>query len=293
MPDLSPYDLLLGQLLLPQPILDVLDQPFKELGYPLEKDTTEDPKLNSLEYIRAYSKDQQIVLLHVPSDIIGDSANWIAVANVADVFIGKTAGLFFFAPTKDLNRDYNGLLAGSWERKSPQTKKVKFFDQNDIDNLMAKAPPQRKKLVTLLLDVDKLLPPANGRPPIAGPPDVARIQDRIAEMIFDRYQTAGGDSKEFYLALRNGLKWPPDWFWEPEASPRDSARTLVVYLTNQRVYPAASNLNGYTTLGVLLESMISVVGGDTADEMFGIISEYHLIEKDDVLEDLRKRFKKV
>jgi len=290
MPDLSPYDILLQQLLLPGPILEVLEPPFQALGCPLQKDTTEDPKLNTIEYFRAQSKDQQIVLLHIPSEIIVDSANWTAVANVADVFIGKTAGLFFFAPTKDLNRDYNNLLAVSWERKSKTTRRVKFFDQSDIDNLIAKAPPQRKKMITLLLDVDNLLLLANGSGAAVAQPNFEEIQDRVTEMIFERYQTVGGDSKQFFLSLRDGLKWPPDWFWEPQGTAKDAARTLVVYLVKLRDYPASSNRAGYTTLGALLESMISEVGGNTAGEMYEMISKYRLIEKADVLADLKKKY---
>lgn len=291
MPDLSPYEELLSQLLLPSSILEVLEPPFQDLGCPLQKDSTEDPKLNPLEYFRAQSKDQQIVLLHIPGDIIGDSANWTAVANVADVFIGKTAGLFFFAPTKDLNRDYNGLLAGSWERKSPNTKKVKFFDQSDIDNLMAKAPPQRKRMVTLLLYVDKLLNLANGSGPAVAQPNLAEIQERLVRILFDRAQVAGVDSRTYFLSLRGQLEWPPDWIWEPRATSDESARDLVLYLITQKSYPAAAiNKNGYTTLGFLLGRIISQVGGDTAKDLYEIILKYRLIMLDDVLDDLKRKY---
>lgn len=290
MPSLPPYETLVSQLLLPSTILELVEPPFQDLGYPLQKESIEDLKLNTLEYLCAQSKGQQIVLLHIPGDIIGDPANWTAVVNVAYVFIGKTAGLFFFAPIKDLSRDYNGLLATSLERASIGTKRVKFFDQGDIDNLTAKTPPQRRRLITLLLDVDKLLPPTNGRPPAGAEPNLAEIQERLIQILFDRAQVAGVDSRTFFSSLRSQLEWPPDWKWEPKATSDESARDLVLYLISQKCYPAASGKNGYTTLGFLLGRIIPQVGGDTARDLYQIILKYRLIVLDDVLDDFKRKY---
>lgn len=288
----SPYESLVSQLLLPATIFDVIDPPLKDLGYPLKKGSAEDMDLNTLEYWAAQSKDEQIVLLHVPGDIINNPANWPNVTAIAHVFLGKpaggeqTAGLFFFASIKELPRKYNSLFAPTLERTYPKTKRVKFFDQTDIEDLGASPIPKRRTLVNYLLDVDKILPPPNGGPP-KPPPDLLTIQDRVANFIFDHYSTQTIESNKFFLQLRLSLKWPPEWVWEPQGNPKADADSLVVYLIRQRTYPPSSNLTGYTTLGVLLEELIGQVGGTASDEMYKLITEYRLIENQDALDKIK------
>lgn len=291
----SPYESLVSQLLLPAPIFEVIEPSFKDLGYPLQKGSAEDMELNTLEYWAAQARDEQIVLLHVPGDIIDNQANWPYVTAVAHVFLGKpagtesTAGLFFFASIKELPRKYNRLFAPTLERTYPKTKRVRFFDQTDIEDLGANPIPKRKTLVNYLLDVDKILPPPNGDP-VPAPRDLLTIQEQVANLVFDHYSTLNTDSRQFFLQLRVSLKWPPEWLWEPQGNPKSDALALVAYLIKQRTYPPASNLMGYTTLGVLLEQLISQVGGETADQMYNLIVHYQLIEKQDVLDELRQKY---
>jgi hypothetical protein len=294
----SPYESLISQLLLPSTIFDLIDPPLKELGYPLKKGSADDMDSNPLDYWAAQSNDEQIVLLHVPGDIINNLENWPNITAVAHVFLGKpraerTTGLFFFASIKELPRRYNTLVAPTLERDYPKTKRVKFFDQKDMEDLGASPGPKRTRLVNYLLDVDKILPPPNGNtkvfPPL--PPDLLTIQDKVADFVFNHYSTQPAvDTKQFFLQLRLSLKWPPEWIWEPQGNAKSDALALVVYLVKQRNYPAVSNLAGYTTLGVLLEQLMPQVGGTTAKEMYDLIVQYQLIEKQDILDDLKNKF---
>jgi hypothetical protein len=289
---LTAYELIRSQLLLPEPILDVVESAFQELGYPLEKDSTTDWNLNPFDFYKAESQGKKIILLHIAGEVISDPSQVLTISNIADVFLGKTDGLFFFAPIKELNKAFNGLFAASFVKRPSGPARVKFFDQGDIDDLKAKALAQRKVLIVFLLDVEKLLPPANNGSPAKPPPNVAEIADRVQELLLERLGTLGSESGEFFRSVRDALSWPEGWLqlWEPKGTPRDSARSLVLFLIRQRTYPSSSNRQGYTTLGVLLENLMPDVGGDTADEMYQIVEKYRLIEKPDVLEDLKKRF---
>jgi hypothetical protein len=290
--NLSPYNMLVTQLLLPQDILDIVEAPFKDRGYPLIQEVTYDYEENELTYFVSICEDQKVVLLHMAGDVIADRSNFRDIVAIANVFItAKTAGLFFFAPIKDLNREYNLILATRWKDDHPTIKETRFFDQAEIDTLKAKATPNRNRIVSRLMSLDSLLPTGNGSGrAVAAPLDLTKIQDRIAELVYKHYQTVNADPRDFFISIRNNLKWPPGWSWEPKAIPRDSAVDLVVYLIGQKTYPPGANVIGYKPLGTLLSYLIALVGGDDADEIYQIIAKYRLIEIEDVMAELKQKY---
>ena len=283
---LAAYDLIRSQLLLPDPILEVVAPVFKELGYPLERGTTNDWSLNTFDFYQAQSQGKKIVLLHIAGEVIGDPSQVLTISNIADVFLGKTDGLFFFAPIKDLNKAFNGLFAASFVRRPSGPQRVKFFDQGDIDDLKANELAKRKILIVFLLDVDKLLPPPNGSG--SAPASFAIAQNRIVQILASWARIANIPTNDFFVQIRDQLEWPTPWFWEPKGGPDDCARTLVAFLIGQSSYPAISNKQGYTTVGFLLAKVIPRVGGGNAKELFDLAVTHKLIEIPDVLADLKQ-----
>lgn len=271
------YDTLVQNLLLPQDIREVVETPFLERGCPLDEWEGYDVVGNKHVYLAATYNDQKIILLHLLGEVIADYANFKDVLLVANLFTRKSvksAGLFFFARVKDLNPDFNNTLAVSLAEDYATIKAAHFFHQGDIDSWKAKPPPLQKKLVTSLLALDALLP-ANGGP---RPPEV-EMRDRVIALLFQRYQAAQGDPREFFVSLRSELSWPPAWDWEPSAQPRASARELVLYLLQQGSYPRGV-MDGYKPLGDLLCRLIPSMGREQIDEMYQIIVKYQLVEND-------------
>lgn len=289
MPELPPYQVLLSELLLPDQIRELVEPPFMDLGYPLTKDSTEDLQDNTLEYFRAKANGRQIVLLHIAGNIIGDPANFRDVASIAYVFITKSAGLFFFAPIKDLNREYNLSLATRLQENYPNIKKIRFFDQQDIETLANKPPAARKKLVSGLLDLNTLLPSGNGPPASAAPPDIARVQNRLIQIVVDyaRTLTLNRLVTDIFLELRLLLDWPGGWTWEPKGSIDDCANSLIKYLISLKVYPPGVDKDGYTTVGFLLYKLIGKAPGDQPREIYKIIVDYKLITRQEALDEVR------
>lgn len=287
------YELIRSQTLLRKPIFDVVEPALAQLGYPLAKASTTDWKQKSFEFYQGQSEGKKIILVNIAPAVIGDPSQANTVVMIAGIFVDETDGLYFFAEVKDLNRDFKYRLAPTYERKKSGPQKVRFFDQGDLDDL-AKIEDlaERTKLILFLMDTDRLVSRMNGNgvPTVAPPPDWTEIQDKLVNMIVERYLAASVALNDFFIPLRNGLGWPPDWAWEPSVSAPVSARSFVLFLIKQRTYPASSNKNGYTTLGVLLEHMMPEVGGDTADEMYQMIAKYRLIEKQDVLTKLKEDY---
>jgi hypothetical protein len=283
--------MLVTQLLLPQDILDIVEAPFKERGYPLIREVTYDYEENELTYFVSICEDQKVVLLHMAGEVIADRNNFRDIASIATLFItARTAGLFFFAPIRDLNREYNLILATRWKDDHPTIKEARFFDQAEIDTLKAKAAPNRNRIVSRLLSLDSLLPTGNGSTPAVAQLDLGEIQDKVADIVLKRFQTVNGHPRDFFIGLRNELSWPPGWDWQPKEVPRDSCRELVLYLIGQKSYPAGAKMTGYKPLGTLLYRLISVVGGDDAKEIYQIITKYQLIEKEDILVTLKQTY---
>jgi hypothetical protein len=276
----SAYDTLVENLLLPQDIREVVQTPFLERGYPLDEWEGYDVVGAKHVYLAATYNDQKIVLLHLLGEIIADYANFKDVLLVANLFTRKSvksAGLFFFARVKDLNPDFNNTLAVSLAEDYATIKAAHFFHQGDIDSWRAKPPPLQKKLVTSLLALDALLPPRNGTGP--EPRALSEIREKVIELLFQRYETAQEDPREFFVSLRSELSWPPAWEWEPKAHPRASARDLVHWLLKQGSYPRGVK-DGYEPLGDLLCRLIPKMGREQIDEMYQIIVRYQLVETD-------------
>ncbi|SRR6266404_819989 len=290
MDSVAAYQLLCDNLLLPPPILEIVQPALHDLGYPLVQSTTSDLTLNTLCYYKAESQEKNVVFLHIAGEVIGDPANFFAVANIADAFIGRTDGLFFFAPVKELDRKFNNLFAPGWQRKPNGPKKVRFFDQSDIDDLKAREPLQRKTFIVYLLDIDLLLP--QRQPPNGGPPlDIRVCQPQLIKLLTEhaKTMTQGAGVQEYFQKLRNSLDFPDGWSWQPDNDIDNCAQTLISYLLDQGTYPPNSlNKQGYTTVGFLLEKLISRVGGDKTKAIYDMIITYKLIKRDDVLAELKK-----
>jgi hypothetical protein len=222
------------------------------------------------------------VLLHIAGEIISDLANFQAVASVAYVFITRSAALFFFAPIKDLNREYNLSLATRLQENYPNIRKIRFFDQQDIETLENKSPAARKKLVSGLLDLNILLP----SPSSSGPPDIAQIQNRLAQIVVAYASTSNELAADIFLGLRGQLEWPPGWSWEPKGTIDDCASSLVKYVILQKVYPPGGDKDGYTTAGFLLYRLIRAVPGNLSAEVYKMIVDYKLITRQDILDEL-------
>ena len=276
---ISPYNELVRQLVLPQDIRAIVEKPFEERGCPLAPDTIYDYEYNQLTYLSSICNNQRVVLLHIAGDVISDRNNFRDVASIATLFSSKSAGLFFFAPVKDLNREYNITLATRLKEDNTAIKEARFFDQSDIESLKNKPPPLQKKLVSSLLALDALLAKGNGPKPGVTTTvlDLTQIQDRVIELLYQRYETAQEDPREFFVALRGELSWPPTWELEPKAQPRVSAREFVLYLLKQGSYPPGVRA-GYKPLGDLLCCLIPKMGGDEAVEMYQIVVKYQLVE---------------
>ncbi len=271
------YDTLVQNLLLPQDIREVVETPFLERGCPLDEWEGYDVVGNKHVYLAATYNDQKIILLHLLGEVIADYANFKDVLLVANLFTRKSvksAGLFFFARVKDLNPDFNNTLAVSLAEDYATIKAAHFFHQGDVDSWKAKPPPLQKKLVTSLLALDALLP-ANGGPR----PREGEMRERVIAVLFQRYQAAQGDPREFFVSLRSELSWPPGWEWEPKAQPSASARDLVLWLLRQGSYPRGV-MDGYEPLGDLLCRLIPKMGREQIDEMYQIIVKYQLVETD-------------
>jgi hypothetical protein len=287
---ISPYNELVRQLVLPQDIRAIVEKPFEERGCPLAPETIYDYEYNELTYLSSICNNQRVVLLHIAGDVIADRNNFRDVATIAALFSSKSAGLFFFAPVKDLNREYNITLATRLKEDNKAIKEARFFDQADIESLKNKPAPLQKKLVSSLLALDALL--ANGNGPksvVTTVLDLTQIQDRVIQILITHYDTASTPPRQFFGLYRSELKWPPDWDWEPTDSARESARALVLYLVRQKTYPPGV-MTGYKPLGALLYQLISVVGGEEAKEIYKMIANYKLIELNDILENLKTTY---
>jgi hypothetical protein len=294
------YELIRTQTLLPRPIFDVVEPALAQLGYPLAKSSAKDWKRKSFEFYKGQSEGKRIALVNMAAAVIADPSQNDIVATVASIFLEETDGLYFFAEVRDLNRDFKSLLAPSYERKKSGPQRVRFFDQGDLDDLTKREDlAARAELILFLMDADRLVsrapvpgPNGNGSPPVAPPPDLTKIQDRLEAILLERYLLASVALNDFFMPLRDSLGWPDDWLtqWEPKVNAKDSARSFVLFLIKQRTYPAACNKGGYTTVGVLLEKMMPNVGGEMADEMYQMIAKYQLIEKPDVLTKLKEAY---
>jgi len=288
----SPYDELVRQLVLPQEIRAIVEKPFEERGYPLQPEKMYDYEYNELTFLSSVCNDQRVVLLHIAGDVIADRNNFRDVASIAALFSARSAGLFFFAPVKDLNREYNITLATRLKEDNKAIKEARFFDQADIESLKNKPAPLQKRLVSNLLFLDSLL--ANGigsktSVTTTTVVDLTEIQDRVIQILMLHYETTSSPPRQFFGLYRSELKWPPDWDWEPNDSARESARALVGYLIRQKTYPPGI-MAGYKPLGALLNQLISVVGGDEAIEIYNMLFNYKLIENADVLSALKQRY---
>lgn len=310
----SAYEILIKELLLPSDILAVVESPFKDRGYPLQQEVTYDPEDIPITYFVSICNNQKVVLLHLAGTVVEDRSNFRDVGLFAATFFAtRSIGLFFFAPIKDLNSDYNLLLATRWKDDYPNLKEVRFFNRGEIDTLAAKPPQSRNRLLSRLFSLDLLMPPGNGAPAskngappevttpvtassaVTAPPatqllDAAEIQDRVIELLYGHYKTTNGDPRDFFVSLRDDLKWPPGWEWEPEKLPKDSAQRLVIYLIGQKSYPPGSNIVGFTPLGKMLHCLISMVGGEQIIEIYQMITKYKLIENEEILLKLKEDY---
>ena len=288
----SPYNELVRQLVLPADIRAIVEKPFEERGYPLEPDIIYDYESNELTYLCSVCNNQRVVLLHMAGDVIADRNNFRDVATIAALFSSKSAGLFFFAPVKDLNREYNITLATRLKEDNSAIREARFFDQADIESLKNKPGPMQKRLVSSLLSLDALLANGTGPKPVVTTTtvvDLTQIQERVVQILMLHYETASSPPRQFFGLYRSELKWPPDWDWEPNDSARESARGLVLYLIRQKTYPPGI-MAGYRPLGALLYQLISVVGGDEAGEIYKMLSDYRLIENVDVMKTLKDKY---
>lgn len=277
MPDLDPYKELLDHLLLPEPILGLVAPTFAERGCPLQRETTLDWEEKTLEYFRAKTNGQQIVLLHMAGDIISDRTSFRDVASIGSLFVAKAAGLFFFAPTKDLIRDYTLSLAPRWEEENPNIKRVRFYDQSDIDTLQARAEAERSILINRMMDLKNLLP----SPTAAALNDVHRTH--IISIL-----TAIANTDDDFINLKKQLGWPIEWGWQPVGDNYKSAQTLIAFVLEKKDYPASSGKDGYTALGCLLEKLFWDLGGTDRRFVYDITTKYHLIGIPEVLAQLKK-----
>ncbi|MGZ5434537.1 MAG: hypothetical protein ACXWID_00095 [Pyrinomonadaceae bacterium] len=293
------YELIRTQTLLPKPIFDVVEPALAQLGYPLAKSSTTDWDEKLFEFYAGQSQGKTIVLVNMAPAVIGDPSQTNTVAMIANVFLEETDGLYFFAEVKELNRALRNKLAPTYERKKSGPQRVRFFDQGDLDDLATKEDlAARAKLINFLMDADRLvsrMTATNGNGSAEAPlppPDLTEIQEQLISIILDRFLTAGAAVSDFFINLRDGLGWPPDWVtqWEPKGAAKESARSFVLFLIKQRTYPPTSNKDGYTTVGVLLEELMPQVGGDMADEMYQLVAKYKLIERQDVLTRLKESY---
>ncbi len=276
MSDFDLYEALLGQLLLPEPILGLVAPSFEEMGHPLKKETTLDWQDKSLEYFRARSNGQQVVLLHIPDDIIGNPMSFRDVASIGSMFVAKAAGLFFFAPTKDLNRQYTLSLAPRWEEEYANIRRVRFYDQGDIDALESKAEGERNRLVSRMLDLKNLLPSVA---------ELGLSDDHKNEIIKILATILSTDDD--FIDLKKQLGWPIEWDWQPAGGSYKSAQTLLTFVIEKKDYPASSGKNGYTALGYLCEKLMPSLGGTDAAFIYNLTTTYRLIRLPEVLARLK------
>ena len=293
-----PYDVLVQKLKLPAEILKLVEPPFKDLNCPLIEESTEDIGFKKLNYFSSTCKGKKVVLLHLDGETTADPAAFHDVVSIAYVFVSQSIAIFFFAPVKDLSRNYSRTAAKQLLKSFPTLEALEFFDQSDLDLFNAREESERPALVRLVLGLDDLYKSSNGpgsngsgsngpKPP-RPKPDLSKIQVRVAEILYEGFRVQSDPPGVYFNSIIFNLEWPPGWTWEPPGEGRASASGLVKYLIGRDDYPPSSSMNGYRPLGALLSYLIKSVGPKTAKEIYQMIADNQLIDSEDVLAQLKE-----
>jgi hypothetical protein len=270
-------DKALSNMLLPDPLIELLGPPMTEMGFPLKKSDVPNLLNKPVYHHCTHTANGLIALLHLPKWFLEDDTNVKSISSVQDSFY-EYGGLFFFSMAEV--RVAFERVRDTWRARN-LFKQTDFFGGKYIKELESFDLDARKIEIKRLLKLD--LPPEARREsrPRAELDD--ETKQKVAEILIGLAENSPGlGTKGFFKKVLVQTILPSDWRTGITNGLSDDATLAAYDLLDSAIAQGENKAKpGHTVLGSLLETLAKYAGDDESKFLLQTISSFNLIDKKD------------